>query len=101
MPDTLVAPVAASSVPLLRGAAVAGVGAALPAGVVPPSATAGRPGVPDQWIESRPGVMGRRRAGPDARLAALAARAGPDALAHAGVPASELDLVIVATSTAD
>src|SRR4051794_18145455 len=101
MPDTLVAPVAASSVPLLRGAAVAGVGAALPSAVVPTSAIAERLGVTDQWIESRTGVMERRRAGASERLADFAARAGADALAHAGLPASDLDLVIVATSTAD
>jgi 3-oxoacyl-[acyl-carrier-protein] synthase III len=85
----------------LRGAAVIGVGAALPDGVVRTSAIAERLGVTERWIESRTGVVERRRAAGGERLSDLAARAGLDALARAGVAADSLDLVIVATSTAD
>src|SRR3954471_9850513 len=84
MPETLAAPVASPALPLLRGAAVAGVGAALPSAVVPTSAIAERLGVTDQWIESRTGVMERRRAGPDDRLGGLAAPAGGGAPCPAG-----------------
>src|SRR3954471_9383378 len=101
MSDLLLAPVAAPAPPSLRGAALLGVGAALPDDVVSSESIAQRLGVTAQWIESRTGVTERRRAGEGERLSDLAARAGIEALERAGVGASELDLVIVATSTAD
>lgn len=101
MPETLTAPRAAPAPPPLRGAAVIGVGAALPSAIVPTAEIAQRLGVTEHWIESRTGVSERRRAGADERLSDLAARAGADALARSGVDPASLDLVIVATSTAD
>src|SRR5205814_8844510 len=67
----------------------------------PTSEIAARLGVTEQWIESRTGVRERRVAGREDRLADLAAAAGRDALDRAGVGAEAIDLVIVATCTAD
>jgi 3-oxoacyl-[acyl-carrier-protein] synthase-3 len=69
--------------------------------VVPTSEIAARLGVTERWIESRTGVLARRRAAPDERLSDLAAAAGREALERAGVSADSLDLVIVATCTPD
>ena len=87
--------------PPRRGAAVSAVGSALPARVVSTAEIAARLGVTEQWIESRTGVHERRLAATDERLSDLAARAGRDALQRAAVDASEIDLVVVATCTAD
>jgi 3-oxoacyl-[acyl-carrier-protein] synthase-3 len=77
------------------------VGTALPPTVVPNAEVAQRLGVTERWITARTGIEERRRAAPDASLTALAAEAGAAALAAAGVPAHELDLVLVATMTPD
>jgi 3-oxoacyl-[acyl-carrier-protein] synthase-3 len=86
---------------LRGGAAVTAVGSALPAHVVPTSVIAERLGVTERWIESRTGVNERRVATPDERLSDLATRAGRDALQRAGIDAASIDLVIVATCSAD
>jgi 3-oxoacyl-[acyl-carrier-protein] synthase-3 len=102
VPETLAAaPEAAPVPPLVRGAAVVGVGAALPSQVVPTSAIAERLGVTERWIESRTGVSARRFASSEDRLSDLATAAGRDALERSGVEAESIDLVIVATCTAD
>ena len=77
------------------------VAAALPPRVVPTSDIAARLGVTEEWIESRTGVRERRRAAPDDRLADLAAAAGRDSLRRAGLSPESIDLLIVATCTAD
>jgi 3-oxoacyl-[acyl-carrier-protein] synthase-3 len=58
-------------------------------------------GVEEEWIHKRTGTSERPWAQPDERLTEFAAQAGRDALSRAGVDALELDLVVVATSTAD
>ena len=85
----------------LTGAAVASVAMAVPETVVPSAAVAERLGVSGDWIESRTGIRERRIAGPGETLTDLATLAGERALAAAGVDAAELDLVVVATLTAD
>jgi 3-oxoacyl-[acyl-carrier-protein] synthase-3 len=101
VPEALAAP-AVVEPRLRRGAAVTSVGAAIPERVVPTSEIAARLGVTDGWIESRTGVRERRFAAPGERLSDLAAAAGRDALERApGIDASSLDLVVVATCTAD
>jgi 3-oxoacyl-[acyl-carrier-protein] synthase-3 len=55
----------------------------------------------DQWIVDRTGIRERRLAADDEATSDLAAAAGRQALTAAGVPASELDLIIVATATPD
>jgi 3-oxoacyl-[acyl-carrier-protein] synthase-3 len=73
----------------------------LPSGSVSSAEMAERFGVSEDWIVSRTGIRSRPRAAADDRLSDLAARAGAKALAAAGVEAVDLDLVIVATITAD
>ncbi len=58
-------------------------------------------GVDEQWINKRTGTSSRPWAQEGERLSDFAARAGARALERAGIPAAELDLVLVATSTAD
>ena len=85
----------------LRGAAIASVGVSLPARIVANDEIAERLGVSADWIERRTGIRARRRAGDGDRLDAHAACAARDALDRAGVSAAEVDLVLVATTTAD
>ncbi|MFC9386382.1 ketoacyl-ACP synthase III [Streptomyces venezuelae] len=54
----------------------------------------------DAWITSRVGIRTRHVAGPDEPVDELAAHAAGKALATAGLAADDIDLVLVATSTA-
>ncbi|MFJ6695078.1 beta-ketoacyl-ACP synthase III [Streptomyces sp. NPDC091272] len=54
----------------------------------------------DEWITSRVGIRTRHVAGPDEPVDELAAHAGAKALASAGLTPADIDLVLVATSTA-
>jgi 3-oxoacyl-[acyl-carrier-protein] synthase-3 len=83
------------------GAAITGVGMAVPERMVSNAELAERLGIDEQWIVKRTGTGVRPWAAPGERLSDLAARAGEAALSRAGVRASELDLVLVATTTAD
>jgi 3-oxoacyl-[acyl-carrier-protein] synthase III len=58
-------------------------------------------GIDEAWIGKRTGTSVRPWATSGERVSELAARTGAEALARAGLPAAELDLVLVATSTAD
>jgi len=55
----------------------------------------------DEWIASRTGIRSRRLAASTESLARLAAQAGERAIAMAGLSATDLDLIILATSTPD
>jgi 3-oxoacyl-[acyl-carrier-protein] synthase-3 len=55
----------------------------------------------DEWIRARSGIRERRIAGPDEATSDLAVEAAQRALVDAGVKASEIDLVVVATVTPD
>ncbi len=83
------------------GAAVAAVGISLPERIVRNSEISARLGVGEDWIERRTGIRERHVAGAGDRLDAHCADAARMALERAGVLAAELDLVIVATTTAD
>jgi 3-oxoacyl-[acyl-carrier-protein] synthase-3 len=87
--------------PPITSTAVAGLGTALPETVVANDSIAERLGVDDAWIVRRTGIRSRRYLRPGERLSDLAAEAGRRALDAAGLPAAELDLVLVATCTAD
>ncbi|MFI8288583.1 ketoacyl-ACP synthase III [Streptomyces sp. ms191] len=54
----------------------------------------------DEWIRSRVGIRTRHVAGPDEPVDELAAHAAGKALATAGLGPEDIDLVLVATSTA-
>lgn len=60
-----------------------------------------RLGIDEDWIVKRTGTGVRHWAQPDERLSDFAARAGKQALERSGIPASDLGLILVATTTAD
>ncbi len=82
-------------------AGIAAIGSALPDGVVSSEAIAERLGVEPDWVASRTGIVERRHALPDVTLTDVASDAASIALERAGVDAADLDLILVATSTAD
>ena len=83
------------------GAALAGVGHAVPDTVVGNAEIARRLGVEEAWISSRTGTRERRALRDGERLTDLAARAAEAALRDAGVAPEEIDLVLVGTTSAD
>ncbi|MFN8163507.1 MAG: beta-ketoacyl-ACP synthase 3 [Solirubrobacterales bacterium] len=85
----------------LTGAEIAGLGIAVPETVVSNAPIAERLGIDESWIVQRTGISERRVAQPGERLFEFAAAAGERALRAAGVAATELDLVIVATTSND
>jgi 3-oxoacyl-[acyl-carrier-protein] synthase-3 len=68
---------------------------------VPNAEIAERLGIDASWIAKRTGVQQRRIAWPEERLSSFAAEAGEIALERAGVSATDLDLILVATMSAD
>ena len=54
-----------------------------------------------QWVVEKLGIRERHIAEPDEYMSDLAARAGLDAIASAGLEPNEIDLIIVATATPD
>lgn len=82
-----------------RGSQLLAVGTYRPVRVVDNSEIAANTGLEEEWIASRSGIRARRYAGEDETLAAMATAAARKALAAAGIPASNLDCVIVATIT--
>jgi 3-oxoacyl-[acyl-carrier-protein] synthase III len=80
---------------------LAGVGAFLPAQRLTNAELAARIDTSDEWIVERTGIRERRIAAPDEKTSDLAIAAARAALINAGVAASEIDLIIVATATPD
>jgi 3-oxoacyl-[acyl-carrier-protein] synthase III len=102
MPSTLerVAPSATVVAPQ-RSAGIIGLGVALPADVVSSATIGERLGVEEQWLVRRTGIRARHRLGAGERVSDLASAAAFEALADAELDASAIDLVLVATTTAD
>lgn len=55
----------------------------------------------DQWIQERTGIKQRHIAADDQVTSDLAVEAAKDALSAAGIPASQVDLIVLATTTPD
>jgi 3-oxoacyl-[acyl-carrier-protein] synthase-3 len=87
--------------PLLRVAQITGLGHHAPERVVPNAPIAERTGVDDEWIVRRTGIHSRRWATDDETLADMAVTAGARALEDAGLEAADIDLLLVATMSAD
>jgi 3-oxoacyl-[acyl-carrier-protein] synthase-3 len=85
----------------LRTARITGLGHYVPERVVPNADIAERIGVDDEWIARRTGIRSRRWAADGETLADMAVAAGTRALEDAGIDAAAIDLVLVATMTAD
>jgi 3-oxoacyl-[acyl-carrier-protein] synthase-3 len=86
---------------MTRTAGIVGLGTALPQTRVTNAEIAGRLGLADGWIERRTGIRERRYAAPGERVSDLASAAGRAALLDAGIEASEIDIVLVATLAPD
>ncbi|MGY1496293.1 beta-ketoacyl-ACP synthase III [Streptomyces sp. QTS52] len=84
----------------MNGSRIAAVGHYQPAKVLTNEDLAGLVDTNDEWIRSRVGIRTRHIAGPEEPVDELAAHAAAKALAAAGLAASDIDLVLVATSTA-
>jgi len=80
---------------------VRGVGAALPARIVTNGELAKFVDTSDEWIQQRTGIKQRHVAGEGETTSSLATAAAAAALRRAELKASDIDLVIVATSTPD
>ncbi len=84
----------------MNGSRIAAVGHYQPARVLTNADLAGMVDTSDEWITSRVGIRTRHIAGPDEPVDELAAHAAAKALAAAGLAPGDIDLVLVATSTA-
>lgn len=101
MPDSVLVTPPLRSEPSLRTAAVASISRALPDQVIGNDVVAAGAGVTEQWIVHRTGVHERRRVSEGEGVLSLAVGAGRSALDEAGVDATDIDLVLVATLAAD
>jgi 3-oxoacyl-[acyl-carrier-protein] synthase-3 len=84
----------------MNGSRIAAVGHYQPAKVLTNEDLAGLVDTSDEWITSRVGIRTRHIAGPDEPVDELAGHAAAKALAGAGLAPADIDLVLVATSTA-
>ncbi|MET8633064.1 beta-ketoacyl-ACP synthase III [Streptomyces sp. NPDC004096] len=84
----------------MNGSRIAAVGHYQPARVLTNEDLAGMVDTSDEWITSRVGIRTRHIAGADEPVDELAAHAAAKALAAAGRGPADIDLVVVATSTA-
>ncbi|MCD7436796.1 beta-ketoacyl-ACP synthase III [Streptomyces lincolnensis] len=84
----------------MTGSRIAAIGHYQPARVLTNKDLAGMVDTSDEWITSRVGIRTRRIAGPDEPVDELAGHAAAKALAAAGLTPGDIDLVLVATSTA-
>ena len=85
----------------MSGSRLLGTGSALPAQVVTNDDLAARVDTSDEWIIERTGIRQRYIAGEGETTATLATAAARAALADAGVDASSIGLIVLATATPD
>ena len=85
----------------MQYAKILGTGSYLPAKRVSNEDLAKFVDTSDEWISTRTGIKNRHIAADDEKTSDLAVQAAKAALADAGVEASEIDLIIVATATPD
>jgi 3-oxoacyl-[acyl-carrier-protein] synthase-3 len=85
----------------MRRSVVIGTGSALPQRRVANAELAATLDTSDQWIVERTGIRARRIADPATRTSDLAVEAAANALAAAGLDASAVDLIVLATATPD
>ena len=85
----------------MRRAVVAGCGAYLPERVVTNDELAKRIDTSDEWIAKRTGIRQRHIAAEGQLTSDMAVAASQSALASAGMKASDLDAIVMATATPD
>ena len=86
---------------MTRRSVIAGVGSALPKRRVTNEELASSVDTTDEWIVERTGIRNRYIAGEGETTASLALDAARRALEHAGISASDIDLIVLATATPD
>jgi 3-oxoacyl-[acyl-carrier-protein] synthase-3 len=86
---------------MIRRAVIQGTGSALPARRVDNAELERTIDTSDEWIVSRTGIRARYIAGEGETTATLAADAARRALEAAGIPATEVGLIVLATATPD
>ncbi|MEJ7932959.1 beta-ketoacyl-ACP synthase III [Sphingobium sp. AN558] len=86
---------------MIRRSVLLGTGSALPARAVSNAELAKTVDTSDEWIVERTGIRNRYIAGEGETTASLATDAARAALAAAGLEASAIDLIILATATPD
>jgi 3-oxoacyl-[acyl-carrier-protein] synthase-3 len=84
-----------------RRSVIAGVGSALPSRRVSNEELAQTVDTTDQWIVERTGIRSRYVAADGETTASLATDAARRALEHAGLQATDIDLIVLATATPD
>jgi 3-oxoacyl-[acyl-carrier-protein] synthase-3 len=84
-----------------RRSVIAGVGSALPKRQVTNAELAKQVDTTDEWIVERTGIRNRYLAGEGETTGTLATDAARAALAHAGLQAADIDLIVLATATPD
>ena len=85
----------------MRRSVVLGAGSALPKRRVTNEELAKSVETSDEWIVERTGIRSRYLAGEGETTASLAVDAARRALEHAGVEATDIDLIVLATATPD
>lgn len=85
----------------MKRAVIRGSGSALPVQVVTNADLAKRVDTTDEWIIERTGIRQRYIAGEGETTSTLATEAARRALADAGIEASSIDLIVLATATPD
>jgi 3-oxoacyl-[acyl-carrier-protein] synthase-3 len=85
----------------VKRSVIAGVGSALPKRQVTNDELAQSVDTTDEWIVERTGIRNRYIAGDGETTATLATDAARSALEHAGLEATEIDLIVLATATPD
>jgi len=86
---------------MTRRSVIAGVGSALPKRCVTNAELAATVDTTDEWIVERTGIRSRYIADDSETTASLATDACRRALDHAGIDASEIGLIVLATATPD
>jgi 3-oxoacyl-[acyl-carrier-protein] synthase-3 len=87
--------------PIGVGVAITGSGSAIPATALDNEGISRVVDTSDEWIATRTGIRDRRLADPSVSLASLAAQAAERAIAASNLVATDIDLILLATSTPD
>ena len=83
------------------GARIAGTGACLPKRVMPNAELESMVDTTDQWIRERTGITQRHIAGEGESTTSMGAQAARQALEAAGMTPSDVDMIVLATTTPD
>ncbi len=85
----------------MRRSVILGCGSYLPKTILTNDELAKRVDTTDEWISKRTGIKSRHIAAADEKTSDLALAASREALAEAGLDATDIDVIVVATTTPD